>query len=65
MGDEEARRRSITPNSDAPNPEGEQEGPQIVSLKFTTSLLDLQNSKAILAVTVYVSKQSQNEATLI
>ena len=23
--------RSITPNSDAPNPEGEQEGPQIVS----------------------------------
>jgi len=29
MGDEEARRRSITPNSDAPNPEGEQEGPQI------------------------------------
>ena len=41
MGDEEARRRSITPNSDAPNPEGEQEGPQIVSLKFTTSLLDL------------------------
>ena len=32
MGDEEARRRSITPNSDAPNPDGEQEGPQIVSL---------------------------------
>ena len=26
-----AKSRSITPNSDAPNPEGEQEGPQIVS----------------------------------
>ena len=37
MGDEEARRRSITPNSDAPNPEGEQEGPQIVSSMLDNS----------------------------
>ena len=49
MGDEEARRRSITPNSDAPNPEGEQEGPQIVSLLWANLFKDLLSYRVFLA----------------